>query len=147
MKKLGFLLVMMVGLLSITNSVNAQWNRVGTAAGDTIATVGTLDTVFKVVQLTAGYSAWNIKVEYTKNSGTVALKAYLYPGDGTDFDAVTDSSAAFSNASGFVYFPKTTVPTYSHYRVQIRASNGAVSTQNVSIVVKYRAVGFDGKRL
>lgn len=136
MKKVMFLVVMISSMVSFTAKAQT-FKALGTVAGDTISTTASLDTVRKVVTMTKGYSSSNIKVEYTKISGTVALKAYLYPGDGADFDAVTDSSAAFSNASGFVYFPKTTTQPYSHYRVEVRAANGAASTQVVKIVVKY----------
>jgi hypothetical protein len=143
MKKIGFLLVMMVGLLSITSNVKAQtWKRLALTAGDTISTIGTLDTVFKTIPATAGYSAGAFKVKYTKISGTVALKAYIYPGDGTDADAVTDSSAAFSNATGYLYFTKTSLP-YSHYTIQVRAANGATSTQAVKIEVFYLFKKYD----
>lgn len=122
---------------------NAQaWKTLAFASTDTVITSGSKDTVTKVVTASAGYSTGAIKVEYTKVSGTVSLKAYLYPGDGTDYEVASDSSAAFSDASGVVYFTKTSLP-YSHYRVQVRGAIGANTTQSVKIVVKYLFKRFD----
>ncbi len=132
MKKVMFLLVMVAGLLSFTETKAQRYTALPLIAGDTIANH---DTVSKTVPATAGYSTGSFKVEYTKISGTVALKAYLYCGDGTDFD-LTDSTAAFSNASGYVYINKTGGLPYSHYRVQVRPSTTAAATQSVKIVVK-----------
>lgn len=141
MKKLLFSLVMVAGMLSITQA--QTFKQLGVVAGDTIVTSSSKDTVSKIIPVTAGYSTGAIKVEYTKTSGTVSLKAYLYPGDGTDFEsAATDSSAAFSDASGYVFFTKTSWP-YSHYKVQIRAANGANTTQNVPIKIKTLFKRFD----
>lgn len=139
MKKLLFLMVMVAGMLTS----QAQFKSLAHVAGDTISTSSSKDTVSKVLPVTAGYSTGAIKVEYTKLSGTVALKAYIYPGDGTDYEsAATDSSAAFSDATGYVYFTKTSLP-YSHYKIQVRAANGANSTQGVKIVVKYLLKRYD----
>lgn len=131
-------------LLSATNA-NAQsgWKTLGTVAGDTVIASSGLDTVSKIVPLTAGYSSVNFKVEYTKISGTVSLKAYIYPGDGTDWDAVTDSTAAFSNSTSFVYIPKTGTSPYSHYKIQVRPATGAATTQSVKVVVKYLPKRYD----
>jgi hypothetical protein len=142
MKKIGIILVMIVATLSFTNSANAQWKTFGTVAGDTVIAASARDTVNKVIPLTAGYSSVAIKVEYTKISGTVSLKAYIYPGDGTDYEVASDSSAAFSDASGVVYFTKTSTP-YSHYKVQIRPATGAATTQSAKIVVKYLPKRYD----
>ena len=132
MKKFIFFLVVMAGMLSFTESKAQRYTALPLIAGDTIANH---DTVSKTISATAGYSTGSFKVEYTKNSGTVALKAYLYCGDGTDFD-LTDSTSAFSNASGYVYINKTGGLPYSHYKVQIRPSTTAAATQSVKIVVK-----------
>jgi hypothetical protein len=139
MKKIMFLAVVVAGLLSFSQ-VNAQlgWSRVALSAGDTISTSTSKDTVQKIVSLSAGYSSVSFKVKYTKLSGTVALKAYIYPGDGTDYDASpSDSSAAFSNASGFIFFDKVAPLPRSHYRIEVRASDGANSTQGVKVEVFY----------
>lgn len=136
------LAVMMVGLLSITN---AQYKPLATVAGDTIITSSSRDTVVKYVSVTGDYSTASFKVKYTKISGTVALKAYIYPGDGTDYEtAATDSSAAFSDASGYLYLNKA-APPYTHYRIEFRNPNGAVSTQSVKIVVSQCLKKYDGR--
>lgn len=133
MKKVMFLLVMVAGMLSITNDAKAQrYVALPFATSDTIANH---DTVSKTITATAGYTTGSFKVEYTKVSGTVALKAYLYCGDGTDFE-LTDSTAAFSNASGFAYINKTGGLPCSHYKVQVRPSTTAAATQSVVITVK-----------
>lgn len=132
---------MIVGLLSFTQS-KAQWKTLAfNSSTDSIITSSSLDTVTKIVPLTGNYATAVIKVEYTKNSGTVSLKAYLYDGDGTDYNTVTDSSAAFSNATGVVYFVKTSTP-YSHYKVVVRPATGAATTQQVAIRVKYLPKGY-----
>lgn len=132
MKKIMFLLVMVASLLSFTETKAQRYTALPLIAGDTIANH---DTVSKTIPATAGYSTGSFKVEYTKISGTVALKAYLYGGDGTDFD-LTDSSAAFTNGSGAVYINKTGGLPYSHYRVQVRPPTTDAATQSVKIVVK-----------
>ena len=132
MKKFIFFLVVMAGMLSFTESKAQRYTALPLIAGDTIANH---DTVSKTISATAGYSTGSFKVEYTKISGTVALKAYLYCGDGTDFD-LTDSTSAFSDASGYVYINKTGGLPYSHYKVQIRPFTTAAATQSVKIVVK-----------
>lgn len=136
---------MIAGLLSFTESkAQVGWKRLSIAAGDTISTSASLDTVQKYVSLTAGYSSTSIKVKYTKISGTVALKAYIYPGDGTDYDtAPSDSSAAFGSTSSWVRFDKyATSLAPSHFRIEVRAANGAVSTQAVKIEVFYFPKGY-----
>lgn len=132
MKKVMFLLVMVAGLLSFTTDVKAQ--RYAALPFETSDTIANHDTVSKTIPATAGYSTGSFKVAYTKVSGTVALKAYLYCGDGTDFE-LTDSTAAFSNASGYVYINKTGGLPYSHYKVQVRPPTTAAATQSVVITV------------
>lgn len=139
MKKIVFLLAMMVGFITLTNA--QTFTPRPTVAGDTIITSSSKDTVDKVVTATAGYSTAAIKVAYTKISGTVSLKAYIYSGDGTDY-VLTDSSAAFDDATGFLYFTKTSVP-YSHYKVQVRGAIGANTTQSVKIVVSQLLKRYD----
>lgn len=139
MKKIKFLLVMMVSLLAITSSVDAQFYKsTGLVAGDTVVTSASKDTVQKVVPLTDGYSSTSFRITYTKISGTVALKAYLYPGDGTTYDSSpSDSTAAFSNASGVIWIDKAVVLPRSHYRVDVRTADGANTTQSVKVEVAY----------
>jgi hypothetical protein len=138
MKKIMFLAVMIAGLLSFTESKAQVWQRASLVAGDTVVTSASKDTVQKTIALTAGYSSTSFKIKYTKISGTVALKAYIYPGDGTDFDtSPSDSTAAFSNASGYVYIDKAVPLPRSHYRIDVRTADGANTTQSVKIEVFY----------
>lgn len=139
MKKFIAVMVMMACLLSFTDVSAQRYTALKFVSTDTIANH---DTVSKVVPVTAGYSTGSFKVEYTKVSGTVALKAYLYGGDGTDYE-ITDSTAAFSNASGVAYINKTGGLPYSHYKVMVRPSTQAAATQSVRIVVKYLLKRYD----
>src|SRR5690349_131833 len=79
------------------------------------------DTVTKVINATAGYSALGIQVNAVKVSGTITAKAYLYSSlDGVTYN-LTDSATAFANSAGAqsVWFTKTTTP-YTFYKVQVR---------------------------
>lgn len=108
------------------------------ATGDTLSTSSSLDTVSKVINTTAGYSALGIQVKFTKISGTIDAKAYLYSSlDGTTY-TLTDSSSAFANAAGAqaAFFTKTTTP-YTYYKVQVRTDDGANTTQAAQVRVYY----------
>ena len=109
------------------------------ATGDTLVTSNSLDTVSKVIPITAGYSSLGIQVVTTKLSGTISSKAYLYGSiDGTNYD-LTDSSTAFANqTTNTATFTKTSVP-YVFYKVQVRSSTGAASTQSNIVRVYYVA--------
>jgi hypothetical protein len=119
MKKLFMLMVMIAGLLSFTQKTHAQSaTLMALAAGDTIVTSSSLDTVFKTFTATAGYSALGIQVVGTKVSGTITAKAYLYGSlDGSAY-VVTDSATAFANSAGAqsVFFTKTAGLPYTYYR-------------------------------
>lgn len=107
-------------------------------AGDTVSTSSSRDTVTKIINATAGYSALGIQVNATKISGTVSAKAYLYSSlDGTNYN-LTDSSAAFANqTTNVVWFTKTTTP-YTYYKVTVQDPiGGATSTQSVQVKVYY----------
>jgi hypothetical protein len=134
MKKIFILILMVVGMTTIKAQ---QATLISLAAGDTLSTSSSLDTVSKVINATAGYSAIGIQVVATKLSGTVVGKAYLYSSlDGTNY-VVTDSSAAFANqTTNTAVFTKQTAP-YTYYKVQVRAADGATSTQSVKIRVYF----------
>jgi hypothetical protein len=139
MKKIMFLLVMMASVLSFT----AQAQRATlfpTIAGDTVSTSASLDTVSKVITVTAGYSALGIQVVGTKVSGTITAKAYLYSSlDGSAY-VLTDSAAAFANSAGAqsVWFTKTTTP-YVFYKVMVRNIGASTSTEALAVKVYYVA--------
>lgn len=108
------------------------------AAGDTVITSSSRDTVTKIINATAGYSALGIQVNATKISGTVSAKAYLYGSlDGTNYN-LTDSSSAFANqTTNVAWFTKTTTP-YVYYKVTVQDPiGGASSTQSVKVQVYY----------
>jgi hypothetical protein len=138
MKKLLFLFALVV---SLTISATAQRaTLIPIAAGDTISTSSSMDTVSKVITLTAGYSALGIQVVGTKVSGTITSKAYLYSSlDGNNY-LLTDSATAFANSAGAqsVFFTKTTTP-YVYYKVQVRQPTTAGSTEALAVKVYYVA--------
>lgn len=115
------------------------------AAGDTVSTSSSRDTVTKVISVTAGYSALGIQVNATKISGTVSAKAYLYSSlDGTNYN-LTDSSSAFANqTTNVVWFTKTGGLPYTSYKVTVQDPiGGATSTQAVQVRVRYVLRKFD----
>ena len=106
-------------------------------AGDTVVTSASLDTVFKTLPVTAGYSALGIQVVATKISGTVTSKAYLYSSiDGTNY-TLTDS-VAFANQAGAqsAFFTKSTTP-FTRYQIQIRQPGVSTSTESLATKTYY----------
>jgi len=136
MKKFLILFLAVVGVISTT--VAQQATLMPLKAGDTLTTSSSRDTVTKIINATAGYSALGIQVVTTKVSGTVAGKAYLYSSlDGTNY-TLTDSSAAFANqTTNTAFFTKTTTP-YTYYKVTVQdAIGGSTSTQSNIVRVYY----------
>lgn len=148
MKKILILVSLFVGLVITASAQRGTLlPLVGSATanvGDTISTSAGLDTVQKIITLTAGYSALGIQVNTTKVSGTVVGKAYLYSSiDGVNY-VVTDSSAAFVNqTTNVATFTKTGGIPYVFYRVDVRAADGANSTQVNIVRVWYVARKFN----
>lgn len=129
---------MMIGMLASVNHSNAQSaTLMALKAGDTVSTTASLDTVQKVITATGAYATLGIQVVTTKLSGTVVGKAYLYSSlDGSNY-TLTDSSSAFANqTTNVAFFTKTSVP-YTYYRVDVRAADGANSTQANRVRVYY----------
>jgi len=135
MKKLACVLVLMVGLIASTIAQRATLIQL--AAGDTVSAVAGMDTVTKVITVTAGYSALGVQVIANKLTGTPAGKAYLYGSlDGINY-TLTDSSAAFTDiAANVAYFTKVTTP-YVFYKVQVRPMGVASTTQTTQVRVYY----------
>jgi hypothetical protein len=135
MKKLIFLFALVLGFTISAKSQSAT--KFPTIVGDTIITTGSLDTVFKVIPATTGYSALGIQVVTTKISGTVAGKAYLYGSlDGVNY-VISDSSAAFvDQTTNVAQFTKSTTP-FTSYQVQVRQMGGGTTTQSNKVVVYY----------
>lgn len=133
-----FLLVMVAGLLSFTESKAQRATLFPTIAGDTVSTSTSLDTVSKTITVTGGYSALGVQVVGTKVSGTITAKAYLYGSLDNSNWILTDSSAAFANAAGAqsVSFTKQTTP-YVYYKIQVRPPGGATSTEALAVKVYY----------
>jgi hypothetical protein len=129
MKKFLFVLLMILGLAFNTQAQTAT--LISLAAGDTISTTSSRDTVSKVITATGAYASLGIQVKVTKVSGTVAGKAYLYSSlDGTNY-TLTDSSSAFTDqTTNTAFFTKTSVP-YTYYKVTVQdAIGGSASTQS-----------------
>lgn len=130
-----------LSMLALVIGITTQAQRatlMPTVAGDTVITSSSRDTVTKVIQPTAGYSALGIQVNATKINGTVSAKAYLYGSlDGTNYN-LTDSSAAFANqTTNVAWFTKTTTP-YTYYKVTVQDPiGGATSSQTVKVQVYY----------
>lgn len=135
MKKFMFLLALFTATTFASMAQNAT--QFSLVAGDTVVTAATLDTVFKTLPVTAGYSALGIQVVATKISGTVTSKAYLYGSiDGTNY-TVTDS-VAFTNTAGAqsAFFTKSTTP-YTRYQIQIRQPGVSTSTESLATKTYY----------
>lgn len=139
MKKFLALALSMVLLFAVTEKVAAQTPTLMTlVAGDTLTTSSSVDSVTKVITVTSGYSALGIQVNFAKISGTVNAKAYLMGSvDGTNY-IVSDSSAAFANGDNVVQFTKSSTPFYK-YKVEVRNSTGAATTQSGIVRVYYIA--------
>ena len=132
MKKIIFSLLLAFGMIATVNAQKAV--QLPLVAGDSIITSTSLDTVSKVVPVTAGYSALTFQVVGTKVSGTITAKAYLYGSlDGTNY-ILTDSASAFANSAGAqsVYFYKT-APGFTYYKIQVRNVGGATSSESLAL--------------
>lgn len=127
----NILITMLFCIALAVQSMAQNATLIPLAAGDTLTTSSSKDTVSKVIRSTAGYQSFAIQTVATKLSGTVAGKVYLYGSlDGTNY-VVTDSSAAFANqTTNTAVFIKEYTP-YTYYRVEARTSDGANSTQSV----------------
>lgn len=137
---------MLVSMVLFTASTKAQSAKLfPTIAGDTVSTSAALDTVSKVISVTAGYSALGIQVIGTKVSGTTTAKAYLYSSiDGSGYN-LTDSATAFANSAGAqsVWFTKTAGLPYTKYMVQVRTVGTVASTEVTAVKVYYVLRKFD----
>ncbi len=135
MKKI---LVLMFVIFGAIQSQAQNATLLPLVAGDTISTAASLDTVSKVIPATGGYSTLGIQVNFTKVSGTVTQKAYLYSSlDGVNYQ-LTDSATAFANQSGTqsVWFTKSSVP-YTYYKPVVRNMGANTSTESGIVRVYY----------
>ncbi len=102
------------------------------AAGDTIIASSSKDTATKIIQITGGYSAYTVQLDYTKTAGTTNLKLYTYKSaTGVNYKLV-DSTAAFTNSTSVqtVLLESTsTGPVY--YKYVVREPDGSNNTQTV----------------
>jgi len=119
-----------------------------TVFGDTVITSASLDSVSKVISVTAGYSTLGIGVNATKVSGTITAKAYLYSSmDGTNYVLTDSASAAFANVAGTqtALFNKIQ-PPYVYYKVMVRNVGTTGSTESLAVKVYYVERRFDHPR-
>lgn len=130
MKKVLFLIALVAALFAAPVVQAQRATLIALAAGDSISTAASKDTVYKVISVTGGYTALGVQVVATKVSGTVVGKAYLYGSlDGTNY-VITDSSSAFANqTTNVASFSKTGGLPWVYYKVELRVSDGANSTQ------------------
>jgi hypothetical protein len=133
MKKLFALIVLVAGIA--LSSTAQSFTLMPLKAGDTLVLSASSDTVTKVITATAGYSAAAFKVKLTELSGTTACKAYLYGGDGTDYN-ITDSVAFTDQTTNIAWITKVTTP-YSHYKIQVRPMGDATATFSGIVRVSY----------
>lgn len=139
MKKILILMFVIIGFAY--NSQAQRATLMPLVIGDTISTSASLDTVSKTITTTAGYSALGIQVNYTKVSGTIASKAYLYSSlDGSVYQLTDSAGAAFTNTSGTqaIWFTKTVTP-YVYYKVMVRQPTLGGSTESGIVRVYYVA--------
>lgn len=135
-------------VLVIASALSMQAQRAvlfPTIFGDTVITSTSLDTVQKVITVTAGYSAMGIQVNATKVSGTITAKAYLYSSlDGTNYNLTDSAAAAFANSAGVqsVWFTKT-APSYVYYKVMVRNIGLTGSTESLAVKVYYTLKYYD----
>ncbi len=134
MKKFLFLVLLAVCSYGATAQ---RATLIPLAVGDTIVTSSSADTVTKIITATAGYSALGIQVNGVKISGTITVKAYLYGSlDGVTY-VVTDSTAAFANASSSVFITKTGGIPYVYYKIQVRNVGTIGSTESMALRFYY----------
>jgi hypothetical protein len=137
----NFFLLSCVILAAFVGKAQSPYGTAGTfalAAGDTLNNV---DTVFKVLPVTAGYGTVGITVNLTKISGTVAGKAILYgsmdgvtffPTDSANYAVPLTSSHGTPTVTNIASFSKTGAPWTSY--LITATSSGTVSAQ---VRVKY----------
>lgn len=149
MKKLFFLLALIVGIHTISNA--QQGNGFGfaykfpTIAGDSIINA---DTVFKKIIVTAGYSVLGVQVNIKKGTGTLAGAVYLYTSfDGINYKATDTASYVSVIPFGNVIPTYTNIATFTkptpaapYYEVVI-VSTGTVASSPVQVWYTTRKYG------
>lgn len=131
MKKLFIIAI----VLCTSFGASAQFGHAATfplILGDTLTNV---DTVSKVITMTAGYNEVGIQISANKVSGTLTGKVYLQ-GSMLGVDYITTDSTAWAayvatsysvNANtNYVYFTKVNAP-FVYWRVLAQSSSGTVS--------------------
>jgi len=126
-----FFLVSLIFTLALTSQAQTA-SVFPLVATDSINTSASLDSVWKDVPVTAGYASAGFGLNFTKISGTVTVKAYLYASmDGVNYVLTDSAAAAYANAAGVqtVLFNKTAGVPYAKYRMMIRNVGATTSTE------------------
>lgn len=150
MKKIVVLMVMMVGMLSVTNEVKAQLGSAltfPTIAGDSLTNA---DTVFKKISITAGYSSLGIQVRIKKGTGTLDGKFYLYTSVQGSAFVLTDS-ASFTAVPTLAATLTGSVEGYTHTAIISKAAPPGTSyivaaTQAGSLTASPVSVSYTARR-
>ena len=136
MKKL--LLLVTVCMLATVSTFAQRATQMSLAAGDSVITSSSRDTVTKIFTNTSPGSVVGVEITGTKVSGTISAKAYLYGSLlGVSYNLI-DSSAAFANqTTNLAWFNKSLLP-YVYYKVTVQDPiGGATSTQSMQVRVTY----------
>lgn len=132
MKKVFFLLLVVVGSITARAQFGTPY-LFPLVAGDTLNNV---DSVFKMIQCSGGYSDIGIQVGILHISGTQAGKVILYgsmdgitwqPTDSATYSVPLTSSYSTPTYSGVASFTKTGAPFYQY--LVVATSSGTVSQQ------------------
>jgi hypothetical protein len=138
--KIFSVLLVSLALMASTFQAKAQHaTLMRLAAGDTLVTSASSDTVSKVLTVTAGYATLTFQVEVNKISGTVDGKVYLYSSlDGSDYQ-LTDSSAVLTDATSNVRWFDKVAPGRTYYKVQVRPVGADTESFSAQVRVYYSA--------
>lgn len=119
MKKILFLLTLILVSVISVKAQNGNAYKFPTVKGDSLVNV---DTVSKVIPITAGYSDVTIQANVKKGTGTLTGKLFLYSSlDGINYQ-LTDSA-------DYIPVPAwtNTVATYTHTAIINKSTPGATS--------------------
>jgi hypothetical protein len=128
MKKILFLIALVIGFASITNAQRAT--TIPLTSGDTIVNTGTAS---KVILATAGYSGAIVQVNLTKISGTGAGTVQMQGSlDGVTYTNVGSAYTITNTASQSAYFNISgPLPVY------LKVLSTGSGTESVSQTVMY----------
>lgn len=145
MKKLFFLLALVVGFGISTHAQAGFAYKFPTVAGDSLVNT---DTIFKKIIVTAGYSVLGVQVNIKKGTGTLAGAAYLYTSwDGINYHPTDTASYVTTTAFSTVAPTYTNMATFSKptpaacYYYVVIVSTGTVASSPVQVLYTTRKYG------